>query len=64
MVELSSRQVVTVESLQRELEQVRGEVATLKRVLGTAISWIGHSAGTPLSQRETALLLSMLPPEK
>jgi hypothetical protein len=55
---------VTVAELERALLQTQAELASVKRVLGTAIAWIAQSAGSPLSVSNAQRLLEMLPPEK
>ena len=55
---------MTNQDLERALLQTQAELASVKRVLGTAIAWIAASAGSPLSVADAQRLLGMLPPEK
>jgi hypothetical protein len=43
-----------------DIEQLRLDVANLKRALGTTIAWITQSAASPLSVRDAELLTAML----
>jgi len=55
---------MTPRELETALLQTQAELASVKRVLGTAIAWIAQAAGSPLSVRDAEKLLEMLPPER
>jgi hypothetical protein len=44
----------------QELSKLRDEVAALRDVVGTLISWLAQSAGSPLSHAATKALLERL----